>query len=159
MLKAAARFLDALFQRGAPPEIDWNRFRVMQLIQGTAGASGDVREQLVGRGLVEIAKAPLTDGAKERAVASLRSLLEVLLPRGFRVVEGYQNPMVEALRRGPAPGTPPNVARFLAMLAELAGEAEAVTIAGQDDVAGRKLMTLLFVDGKYCGFLPGAPPG
>jgi hypothetical protein len=64
--------------------------------------------------------------------------------------------MLAGLVGGPAPGTPANLARYLALLQEIATRAEAVTIAGKDDDEGKKLMTLLFVDGKYVGFLPGS---
>jgi len=64
--------------------------------------------------------------------------------------------MLAALAGGPAPGAPPNLGRYLGMLQEIARAATAVTIAGKDDDEGKKLMTLLFVDGKYVGFLPGS---
>jgi hypothetical protein len=64
--------------------------------------------------------------------------------------------MLTALRGGPAAGAPPNLTRYLTMLQEIARAATPVTIAAKDDLEGQKLMTLLFVDGKYVGFLPGA---
>jgi hypothetical protein len=155
-LALAQRFLSALFSdSGELPDVDWERFRVMQLIQGTAGADAADRERLVGRGLVELARAPLTDETRRRAASSLRALFEVILPRGWRVVSGYVNPMVARLALGPQAGAPPNVTRFLQLLAEIARDAAAVTVCARDDDEGHKLVTLLFVDGRYVGFLPG----
>ena len=96
--------------------------------------------------------------AEERALRSLRSLIEILLPRGWRFVDGYESPMLVGLRGGPAAGAPANLTRYLTMLQEIARVAEPVTIAAKDDEEGKKLMTLLFVDGKYVGFLPGSLP-
>jgi hypothetical protein len=42
------------------------------------------------------------------------------------------------------------------MLQEIVQTASVVTIAARDDDEGKKLMTLLLVDGKYVGFLPGS---
>ena len=85
----------------------------------------------------------------------MRSLIEILLPRGWRFVDELRQPDAGGAGAGPAPGAPPNLARYLTMLQEIARAATPVTIAGKDDDEGQKLMTLLFVDGKYVGFLPG----
>ena len=157
---AARQFLDGIFGGDDLGElrarVDWPRFRSMQLMQGTAGSDPATREQLLARGFVELARGRFGADAEERALRSLRSLVEILLPRGWRFVDDFDNPMVAGLRGGPAPGAPPNLTRYLTILQELVGAAEAVTIAGKDDDEGAKLMTLLFVDGKYVGFLPGA---
>lgn len=156
----AREFLDGALGGGVleplRARVDWPRFRLMQIMQGTAGADPAAREQLVARGLVELARGAFGAEAEARALRSLRSLVEILLPRGWRFVDGWENPMLAALRGGPAPGTPPNLTRYLTMVQELARAAEPVTIAGADDDEGRKLMTLLFVDGQYVGFLPGS---
>jgi hypothetical protein len=138
--------------------VDWPRYRLMQLMQGTAGTDAATREQLLARGFVELARGNFGAEAEERALRSLRSLIEILLPRGWRFVDGYESPMLEGLRGGPAAGAPQNLTRYLTLLQEIARAAEAVTIAAKDDEEGKKLMTLLFVDGKYVGFLPGALP-
>jgi hypothetical protein len=156
----ARLFLEALLgdasSDAAARLVDWPRFRLMQLIPGTAGSDPELREQLIARGLVELARGRFGAAEEERAVRSLRSLVELLLPRGWRFVDDYVNPMLVGLASGPTPSTPPNLKRYLTMLQELAQNAEAVTIAGRDDVEGQKLMTLLFVDGRYVGFLPGS---
>lgn len=155
--QGARAFLDGLFGgddvRGS---VDWARYRLMQLMQGTAGTDAQTREQLLARGFVELSRGSFGAEAEERALKSLRSLVDLLLPRGWRFVDGYDNPMLAALTGGPAPGAPPNLTRYLTMLQEIARAAAPVTIAAKDDDEGRKLMTLLFVDGKYVGFLPGA---
>jgi hypothetical protein len=156
----AKQFLDGLLGGGELGElrarVDWPRFRLMQLMQGTAGSDAATREQLLARGFVELARGRFGADAEERALRSLRSLVEILLPRSWRFVDGWDNPMVAALRGGPAADASPNLSRYLKLLQELAGAAEPVTIAGRDDADGDKLMTLLFVDGKYVGFLPGS---
>jgi hypothetical protein len=158
--RRAERLIEQLL--GTTPEreiatlIDWPRFRLMQLMQGSAGVDAALREQLIARGLVELARAKLGPDVEERAVRSLRALVQILLPRGWRVVDGFVNPLLAALRGGPAEGTPPSLKHYLQLLQELATAAQVVTIAALDDVHGQKLMTLLFVDGKYVGFLPGA---
>lgn len=156
----ARAFLDALYSGSddTRARIDWPRWRLMQLMQGTAGVDTATREQLLQRGFVELGKGNFGVDAEERAVRGLRSLVEILLPRGWRFVDGYVSPMLEGLRGGPAAGAPPQLTRYLTMLQELARAAVAVTIAGKDDDEGKKLMTLLFVDGKYIGFLPGSLP-
>jgi hypothetical protein len=155
----ARRFLDGLFGGGdVRAGVDWPRYRLMQMMQGTAGSDAATREQLLARGFVELSRAAFGAEAEERALRSLRSLVEILMPRGWRLVDGYQNPMLAALAGGPAPAAPPNLARYLTMLQEIVRAAQVVTIAGKDDDEGRKLMTLLFVDGKYVGFLPGSAP-
>jgi hypothetical protein len=158
--RRAERLIEALLGTMAERElaalIDWPRFRLMQLIQGTAGVDPVAREQLIARGLAELERATLGPEVEERAVRSLRALVQILLPRGWRFVDGFVNPMLAALRGGPTATTTPSLKRFLTRLAELAQAAQAVTIAALDDVHGKKLMTLLFVDGKYVGFLPGA---
>jgi hypothetical protein len=153
----ARAFLDGLLAgQDVRGRVDWPRWRLMQLMQGTAGTDVATREQLLARGFVELARGGFDAEAEARALVSLRSLIEILLPRGWQLVDGYENPMLLGLRGGPAPGTPPNLSRYLTMLQELAARAEPVTIAGRDDDEGKKLMTLLFVDGKYIGFLPGS---
>jgi hypothetical protein len=150
-------FLDGLLAGDdVSARVDWPRWRLMQLMQGTAGSDAPTREQLLARGFVELARANFGPDDEARSLRSLRSLIEILLPRGWRVVADYENPMVIALRGGPAPGTPPNLTRYLKMLQEIAQTASVVTIAARDDDEGKKLMTLLFVDGKYVGFLPGS---
>jgi hypothetical protein len=153
----ARAFLDALYTGSDQTRtlVDWPRWRLMQLMQGTAGSDGELREQLLARGFVELDKGNFGADAEERAVRGLRSLIEILMPRGWRFVDGYESPMLAGLRGGPAGNAPPQLGRYLTMLQEIAGAATAVTIAGKDDDEGRKLMTLLFVDGKYVGFLPG----
>jgi hypothetical protein len=158
--KIAETLIEALL--GTTPElevarlIDWPRFRLMQLMQGSAGVDAAMREQLIGRGLVELARARLGPDVEERAVRSLRALLQILLPRGWRFVDDFANPMLVALRGGPAASAPPSLQHYLKLLQELTLAAQTVTIAALDDAQGQKLMTLLFVDGKYVGFLPGA---
>lgn len=139
-------------------QIDWTRFRLMQLMQGSAGVDAALREQLIARGLVELARAKPGAEIEERAVRSLRALLQILLPRGWRFVDGFINPMLEALRGGPSASAPPSLGHYLKMVQEVMLAAQPVTIAAADDLHGQKLMTLLFVDGKYVGFLPGAQP-
>jgi hypothetical protein len=157
MKEAARAFLDGLLGGAdARALVDWPRYRLMQLMQGTAGSDAAAREQLLARGFVELSRGKFGADAEERALRSLRSLIEILLPRGWRFVDGFANPMLDGLRGGPAAGAPPNLSRYLTMLQEIARAAEPVTIAAKDDVEERKLMTLLFVDGKYVGFLPGA---
>jgi hypothetical protein len=157
-MRAEARaFLDGLLGgEDVRARVDWPRYRLMQLMQGTAGSDAETREQLLARGFVELSRGSFGAEAEERALKSLRSLVEILLPRGWRFVDGYDNPMLAALAGGPSAGAPPNLTRYLSMLQEIARAAAPVTIAAQDDDEGRKLMTLLFVDGKYVGFLPGA---
>jgi hypothetical protein len=156
-------FLDALLAGDAAADdvrarVDWPRYRLMQLMQGTAGTDAATREQLLARGFVELGRGAFGADAEERALRSLRSLVEILLPRGWRFVDAFENPMLAALVAGPAPGAPPNLTRYLTMLQEIARAAVPVTIAGKDDDEGQKLMTLLFVGGKYVGFLPGSLP-
>lgn len=162
-MRAEARaFLDGLVGGAELAElrarVDWPRYRLMQLMQGTAGSDAAARERLLARGFVELGRGAFGPAAEERALNSLRSLIAILLPRGWRFVDGYENPMLAALVGGPARGTPPNLSRYLTLLQELARAAAPVTIAGKDDDEGRKLMTLLFVGGKYVGFLPGSDP-
>jgi hypothetical protein len=153
----ARQFLDGLLAgEDVRAAVDWPRYRLMQLMQGTAGTDVQTREQLLARGFAELARGRFGADAEERALRSLRSLIEILLPRGWRLVESYANPMLAGLQGGPAPGTPPNLARYLTLLQEIATRAEPETIAGKEDDEGKKLMTLLFVDGKYVGFLPGS---
>jgi hypothetical protein len=140
-----------------PPAIDWERFRLMQLIPGTAGvADAKMRDQLVARGFVELARGQFDAETERRSILSLRTLIGQLLGERVRVVDGYANPMVAALQNGPSAGTPPNLARLLSAVAEIAARADAVTICAESDLVGERLMTLLFIDGKYVGFLPGA---
>ena len=159
---SAQQFLDALFT-DAPAaslraRVDWPRFRLMQLMQATAGADVAAREDLVTRGLDALAKLPegtAVPDLEERALRSLRSLIEILIGRRWRFVDGYDNPLLAGLRAGPVAAAPPGVRRYLLQLAELARAATPVTITNADDDDGQKLMTLLLVDGRYCGFLPG----
>ena len=106
----------------------------MQLMQGTAGSDAATREQLLARGFVELSRATFGAEAEERALRSLRSLVEILLPRGWRFVDGYENPMLAALRGGPAPAAPPNLARYLTMLQEIVRAAQ----VGDDRRQGRR---------------------
>jgi hypothetical protein len=158
--KLATTMIDALLGTMAEGEvaklIDWPRFRLMQLMQGSAGVDAAMREQLIARGLVELARAKLGADVEERAVRSLRALMQILLPRGWRFVDDFANPLLSGLRGGPAANAPHALKHYLTMLQELSQTAEDVTIAALDDVHGQKLMTLLFVAGKYVGFLPGA---
>jgi len=159
MRAEAKAFLDGLYAgKDVRDSVDWPRYRLMQMMQGTAGTDPAMREQLLARGFVELSRATFGAEAEERALRSLRSLVEILLPRGWRFVDGFANPMLAALAGGPAVGAAPNLSRYLTMLQEIARAAVPVTIAAKDDDEGRKLMTLLFVDGKYVGFLPGAMP-
>ena len=155
----AKSFLEGLLGgKDVRARVDWPRYRLMQMMQGTAGTDAATREQLLARGFVELARGQLGAEGEERALRSLRSLVELLLPRGWRFVDGFDNPMLVSLAGGPAAGAPPNLTRYLTMLQEIARAAQPVTIAAKDDDEGRKLMTLLFVGGKYVGFLPGALP-
>jgi hypothetical protein len=152
----ATEFLARLFVEDGPaPAIDWERYRLMQLIPGTAGVTDPkVRDQLIQRGFVELGKGAFDAETEQRSLVSLRVLVAQILGDKLRVVDGFTNPMVAALRGGPAPGAPPNVARLLAAVSDIVQHAEPVTIAAADDLVGERLMTLLFVDGKYVGFLP-----
>jgi hypothetical protein len=161
---AARQFLDALLGDASAellrPAIDWRNFRLMQLMQATTSVPPENREQLVARGLETLAAvtdAPIPE-VEERALRSLRSLIEILLGRSWRFVEGYENPLLEGLRAGPILTTPPAMRRYLDELATLARMASAVTIAAREEEVGQKLMTMLFLDGRYCGFLPGTLP-
>ena len=156
MSDAAKTFLARLFaEDGPPPAIDWDRYRLMQLIPGTAGVTDPkIRDQLIQRGFVELAKGQFDAETERRSLISLRTLVSQVLGEKLRVVEGFVNPMVAALAGGPAPGAPPNVARLLAAVSDIVKHAEAVTIAAESDLVGERLMTLLFVDGEYVGFLP-----
>lgn len=158
----AREFVTRLFQpegSGPPPAIDWERYRLMQLIPGTAGvADGKLRDQLVARGFVELGRGHFDAETEARSIVSLRTLISQLLGERVRVVGGFANPMVAALQHGPTPGTPPNLARLLSAVAEIVRRADAVTIAAESDLVGERLMTLLFIDEKYVGFLPGTRP-
>jgi hypothetical protein len=157
----AERFLQALL--GGPPtaelraQVDWARFGLMQLMQATAGVDAAAREDLVTRGLDALAKVQPAPDVQERALLSLRSLVEILIGQSWRFIEGWANPLLAGLRAGPLPSTPPGLRRYLERLAEVARAATPVTIAPVDPEA-TKLMTLLFVDELYAGFLPGAAP-
>jgi hypothetical protein len=148
-------FVNQLFdENGPPPAVDWERYRLMQLIPGTAGSDPHTRDQLIARGFVEIAKGKFDADTERRSLVSLRVLVEQIIGQKVRVVQGFLNPMVDALRGGPAQGAPPNVARLLSAVSDIVAHAQEVTIAAESDVLGERLMTLLFVDGKYVGFLP-----
>jgi hypothetical protein len=155
---AAEAFLQALLG-DTPPDalralVDWPRFRLMQLMQATAGTDAAARDQLLARALDALAVATPGVEAEDRALRSLASMIEVLIGTSWRFVDDWTNPLLAGLRAGPRPGTPPGLARYLERLAEIANAATAVTIAPRDPDA-TKLMTLLFVDGRYAGFLPG----
>jgi hypothetical protein len=154
----AQTFIAHLFDdKGPLPAVDWERYRLMQLIPGTAGVSDPaLRDALVGRGFAELAKGQFDAETERRSVTSLRVLVTQVLGEQLRIVTGFQNPMVAALASGPTTGAPPNLQRLLSAVAEIAARAVAVTIAAENDLVGERLMTLLFVDGKYVGFLPAA---
>jgi len=124
-------------------------------MQASAGTQAEAREQLVARGMEALDKAKLGRDMQLRTLASLRSLIEILIGRSWRAVERFDNPLLEGLRAGPVPTTPPALRRYLERLSEVARAAVPVTIAAKDPEA-TKVMTLLFVDGLYAGFLPGA---
>ena len=149
-------FLKRLFDsEGEPPAVDWDRFRIMQLIPGTAGAPDvKARDQLVARGFVEIAKGSFDAETERRSLSSLRALFEQIVGEQYKMV-AYENPMLTALRQGPTAGAPANLARLLSAVADIVANAEPITIRSDGDVLGERLMTLLFVGGKYVGFLPG----
>jgi hypothetical protein len=156
----ARRFLEGLLGGEAPAEtlvgeVDWARLGLMQLMQASAGTAAAAREELVTRGLDALEKAKLGPDMQLRTLASLRSLIEILIGRTWRFVDGFVNPLLEGLRAGPLPSTPPALRRYLERLSEVARVAQPVTIAAKDPEAA-KVMTLLFVDGLYAGFLPGA---
>src|SRR5438270_12348337 len=102
-LRAETRaFLDGLLAGDdVRAQVDWPRYRLMQVMQGTAGSDAATREQLLARGFVELGRGTFGADAEERALRSLRSLIEILLPRGWRFVDGYDNPMIAALAAGP----------------------------------------------------------
>jgi hypothetical protein len=154
----AHAFLARLFDDQGPlPAVDWEHYRLMQLIPGTAGvADPAMRDQLVGRGFVELAKGEFDADTERRSVTSLRVLITQVLGEQLRIVPGFDNPMVRALASGPTGGAPPNLHRLLSAVSEVVSRAVAVTICAEDDLVGERLMTLLFVDGKYVGFLPAA---
>src|SRR5262245_66653200 len=88
-------FLDGLYAgKDVRAAVDWPRYRLMQMMQGTAGTDAATREQLLARGFVELARASFGAEAEERALRSLRSLVEILLPPGWRFVHGCDTPMV-----------------------------------------------------------------
>jgi hypothetical protein len=159
---AAKQFLAALLTDGgettAAARVDWPRFGLMQLMQASAGNDPQAREELIRRGLEALAKVQPGPDLQARALSTLRSLIEILIGRTWRFADGFVNPLLEALRAGPVPATPPALRRYLERLAELARAATPVTIAARDAEA-TKAMTLLFVDGLYVGFLPGTLPG
>jgi hypothetical protein len=157
--KAAAQaFVSALLGDTSWDElrtlVDWPRFRLMQLMQATAGSEPAARDQLLSRALDALAVATPGAEAEERALRSLAALIEVLIGKQWRFVDEWANPLLKGLRAGPLPGTPPGLKRYLERLAEVANAATAVTMTARDPEA-TKLMTLLFVDGLYAGFLPG----
>jgi hypothetical protein len=151
-----ARLLD---EDGPPPAVDWERYRLMQLIPGTAGVSDlKMREALVARGFVELAKGTFDAETERRSIISLRALVSQVLRGQPRVEAGFTNPLVASMKNGPGPGTPPNLARLLSAIAEIARSATAVTVVGDEDALGERMMTLLFLDGKYVGFVPASRP-
>ncbi len=134
--------------------MDWDRFRLMQLIPGTAGADAKTREQLLQRGFVELGRGRFDAATEARSVQSLRALVTQVIGARYQIV-AYENPMLTALGVGPKEDTPPNLRRLLLAVADIVAHAQAVTIVGESDPLGERLMTLLFVDGRYVGFLPG----
>ena len=151
----AERFLADLADEGATPAVDWERYRLMQLIPGTAGVTDPkLRDQLVARGFVELAKGAFDAETEKRSVLQLRVLVHQIIGEKPRVVPGFSNPMVAALSSGPGPGAPPNLARLLSAVSDIVSHAIPVTVAHETDLVGERLMTLLFVDGRYVGFLP-----
>lgn len=157
MWVVARQFLDGLLGR-EPAEslrqhIDWPRFRLLQLMQGTAGTDVATRERLLARGLLELERGRFDVETEERALQALRSLFAQLLPQGWRFCEEGENPLLAALRAGPAATTPPQLRRYLTLLQEVACAASAVTVIGREP--GPRLVTLLFVEERYVGFLPG----
>jgi hypothetical protein len=157
MKEIARQFLDSLLLSEAEPEIDWPLFRLLQIIEGTAGSDAATRERLVGRGLEALAVSSRFDEeVRVRSVDALRKLFRSLLGAGWRFVDDFQNPMWAALAGGPLPKTTPHLKRFLEEVAEVMRRAEAVTVVARSDEAERRLVTLLFVDEKYVGFLPGS---
>ena len=156
----SAALADELVRRlfadqGPAPDVDWARFRLMQLIPGTAGVTdAALRDQLIARGFEELEKGSFDAETERRSIVSLRTLVRQLLGEQPRVI-AYENPMVGALGRGPAPHAPPNLKRLLTAVAEIVSRATPVSIAAEGDAIGERIMTLLFVEGRYVGFLPG----
>ena len=151
----AETFLADLADEQKKPAIDWDRYRLMQLIPGTAGVTDPkLRDQLVARGFVELAKGAFDEETEKRSLLSLRVLVYQIVGDSPRIVVGFENPMVKALSSGPVAGAPPNVARLLAAVSDIVRNATAVTVAAGTDLIGERLMTLLFVDDRYVGFLP-----
>ena len=149
-----ARLLD---EHGPPPKVDWERYRLMQLIPGTAGvADPKARDALVARGFAELARGRFDAEAEQRSLASLRALVAQILGAQPTIVHGFSNPLVAALSGTPSPATPPNLARLLSAVGEILRQAEPVTVVAQDDALGERMMTLLFVEGAYAGFLPAS---
>ncbi|MEO6953565.1 MAG: hypothetical protein ABI321_17320 [Polyangia bacterium] len=154
-MTVAETFLSQLADESASPAIDWERYRLMQLIPGTAGVTDPkLRDQLVARGFVELAKGSFDAQTEKRSLLSLRVLVHQILGENPRIVPGFVNPMVAALSSGPGPGAPPNLARLLSAVSDIVSHAKAVTLAHETDLVGERLMTLLFVDDRYVGFLP-----
>src|SRR4029079_15660804 len=90
----AQAFLHRLFdEEGPAPEIDWDRFRLMQLIPGTAGADAAAREQLLARGFVELGRGTFDAEAEDRSIRSLRAPISQVIGARFRIV-AFDNPMV-----------------------------------------------------------------
>jgi hypothetical protein len=144
-----------LDEDGPPPNVDWDRFRLMQLIPGTAGVSDvKARDALIGRGFVELAQGTFDTETERRSLTSLRTLMLQIVGDTPRVVPGFANPLVATLTHPPVLATPPNLTRLLSSVGEILREAHAVTIVGSEDALGERMMTLLFVDGQYVGFLP-----
>jgi hypothetical protein len=155
----AHQFLDSLLsstERRPAPKIDWPLFRLLQIIEGTSGTDLETRERLVGLGLAEIDRSIFDAEAETRSLSALRKLYRSLLGTGWRFVADYENPMLGALRGGPLPETPPNLKRFLVEVEEVVRRAKSITVVAQADESERRLVTLLFIDEKYVGFLPGS---
>jgi hypothetical protein len=154
----ALTFLQRLLdEEGPPPPIDWPRYRLMQLIPGTAGiADPKLRDTLVARGFAELEQGRFDAETEQRSIVSLRTLVTQILGVAPSVVPDYHNPLVAGLAGTPSPGTPPNLARLLTGVAEILRAAEAVTVIGREDPLGERMMTLLFIEGAYVGFLPAS---
>jgi hypothetical protein len=154
----ARTFLARLFaEHGPAPDIDWEKFRLMQLIPGTAGVSDPMkRDALVERGFIELGRGKFDANIERRSLDSLRALITQVLGTRPVILSGFSNPLVDAMSNSPAPTTPPNLMRLLGAVGEIVRQADAVTFGAPGDKLGERLMTLLFVDGRYVGFLPAS---
>jgi hypothetical protein len=144
------RLFDGNFDLGS---VHWDHFRLMQLIPGTAGAEPAQREQLLQRGFVELGRGKFDEQTERRSMESLRALVTQVIGKPYQFID-HDNPMLAALAIGPKDDATPNLRRLLLAVADIVAHASAVTIRGEADVLGERLMTLLFIGGKYVGFLP-----